>query len=1066
MATLPGFLPRIVRLSVQRRGIVLLVWAVIAAAALASIKQLSIDAVPDVTNVQVSVLTAAPGLSPAEVEQYITYPVETAMNGLPDVTEIRSISRTAVSAVTVIFKDSVDVWFARQLVSERMKLAEAEIPAGYGRLELAPVSTGLGEIYEFYLESTDGQHSPMELRTLLDWVVAYRLRSVPGVIEVNAMGGESKQYQVIIQPKRLAEYRITLATIYETLRRNNANIGGGYIEKGGESYVIRGEAQYRDLDDIGSTVVATDADGTPVLLKQLATLKLGPALRFGVVTKHGKGEIVAGTVMMLIGQNSREVVKSVKLKLAEIQKDLPAGVKLSPYYDRAEFINRMLKTVFINLTEGAALVVLVLFLTLGSLRGSVIAALAIPLAMGVAVLGMVRLGVVGNLMSLGAIDFGLLVDGAIVMLEAAMAAVVVARRQQPTLPVVEVVESSMAQSARAVTFSVAIIMLVYLPLMALEGVEGRMFKPMALTVALALFGALLFTLTAFPALSAYLLKGPSGAESQPAADHGHGGLWDRLQSGYGRLLQRFTARPGWVLGVSGGLLGVALLLATTLGAEFVPRLDEGELSLDIKRLPSISISEAQRLGVQVEQVLARFPEVKSIVSRTGRAEVATDPVGPDEAEVMVKLTEKNTWRTAHDLDGLGEKIKEAIEAEVPATFISVSQPIEDRINQLLSGSRADVVVKVFGPDLLVSKGIADRVGALMRTVPGTGDLRVQRVLGLPLLNVKVDRKRLARYGMPADEVLDLVEASRVGRSVGKVFEGARRFDLTLLLPPTQLTPESFGDLLVGTHTGHLVPLAQVADIRESEGPAVINREALERRVMVEANIRGRDLVSYVNEAQRRVAEEVKPPPGYHLVWGGQFENFTRAQNRLLLVLPMALAIIFTMLFLMFGNARYALAVFACVPLGLVGGLLALKLRGLPFSIPAAVGFIALCGVAVLNGVVLASELKRRLQEGQPLAAALADSAQGGLRPIVTTALVAAIGFLPMALSTRAGAEVQRPLATVVIGGIVSSTLLMLAVLPVVLQRLLRSQEGAPGTVDLPQSSPHSDQEGGSAAGPA
>ena len=1064
MSSRPGILPRLVRFSVRRRGIVLLIWALISVAAFAAVKRLSIDAVPDVTNVQVSVLTAAPGLSPAEVEQYITYPVETAMNGLPDVTEIRSVSRTAVSAVTVIFKDHVDVWFARQLVSERMKLAEAEIPAGYGRLELAPVSTGLGEIYEFYLESTDGQHSPMELRTLLDWVVAYRLRSVPGVIEVNAMGGESKQYQVIIQPKRLAEYRITLASIYETLRRNNANIGGGYIEKGGESYVIRGEAQYRDLDDIGNTVVATDADGTPVLLKQLATLKLGPALRFGVVTKHGKGEIVAGTVMMLIGQNSREVVNSVKLKLAEIQKDLPAGVKLSPYYDRAEFINRMLKTVFINLTEGAALVVLVLFLTLGSLRGSIIAALAIPLSMGIAVLGMVRLGVVGNLMSLGAIDFGLLVDGAIVMLEAAMAAVVLTRRRRPELGVTEVISSSMAQSARAVAFSVAIIMMVYLPLMALEGVEGRMFKPMAITVALALFGALLFTLTAFPALSAYLLKAPAGA----ADGHGHGGFWGRLQDGYGRLLHRALGRPGWVLGGGGGLLLLTLLLATTLGAEFVPRLDEGELSLDIKRLPSISISEAQRLGVQVEQVLSRFPEVKSIVTRTGRAEVATDPVGPDETEVMVKLSEKKEWRTAHDLDGLGEKIKEAVEAEVPATFISVSQPIEDRINQLLSGSRADVVVKVFGPDLLVSKSIADRIGALMRTVPGTGDLRVQRVLGLPLLNVKVDRKRLARYGMPADEVLDLVEASRVGRSVGKVFEGARRFDLALLLPPTQLTPESFGDLLVGTHTGHLVPLAQVADIRESEGPAVINRESLERRVMVEANIRGRDLVSYVTDAQKRVVEEIKPPPGYHLEWGGQFENFTRAQNRLLLVLPMALGIIFTMLFLMFGSARYALAVFACVPLGLVGGVLALKLRGLPFSIPAAVGFIALCGVAVLNGVVLASELKRRLQDGQPLAAALADSAQGGLRPIVTTALVAAIGFLPMALSTRAGAEVQRPLATVVIGGILSSTLLMLAVLPVVLKRLLHSQsepaataedETAAAPANLgPQASPESSQE--------
>lgn len=1054
MARGEGFLESVVRFSVRRRGVVLFCWAIIAALALGAVRHLSIDAVPDVTNVQVSVLTSAPGLSPAEVEQYITYPMETALNGLPDVVEIRSVSRTAVSAVTVIFKDHVNVWFARQLVSERVKLAEAEIPPGYGRTELAPVSTGLGEIYEFYLESTDGQHSPMELRTLLDWVVAYKLRSVPGVIEVNAMGGEAKQYQVILLPKRLAEYRVTLGQVYETLRRNNANIGGGYIEKGGESYVIRGEAQYRDLEDIGNTVVTTDGDGTPVLLKQMATVKLGPALRFGVVTKHGQGEIVAGTVMMLIGQNSREVVKNVKLKLAEIQKDLPRGVKLSTYYDRAEFINRMLKTVFINLTEGAALVVLVLFLTLGSLRGSIIAALAIPLSMGLAVIGMVQLEVVGNLMSLGAIDFGLLVDGAIVMLEVAMAQLAMKQLRHPRMPRTEIIATSMGQSARAVTFSVAIIMLVYLPLMTLEGVEGRMFKPMAITVALALLGALLFTLTTFPALSAYLLKikVKTKAAALPEDDaghgqedaHGHGGIWGRLQDGYGWVLERTLRRSGRVLAVTCGLLGIAVLIGSTLGAEFVPRLDEGELSLDIKRLPSISITEAQRLGVQVEQVLARFPEVRSIVTRTGRAEVATDPVGPDETEVMVKLSDKKDWRTAHDLDGLGEKIKEAIEAEVPATFISVSQPIEDRINQLLSGSRADVVVKVFGPDLLVSKGVADRIGALMRTVPGTGDLRVQRVLGLPLLNVKADRKRLARYGIPADEVLDIVEASRVGRSVGKVFEGPRRFDLTLLLPPAQLTPESLGDLLIGTHIGHLVPLAQVADIRESEGPAVINREGLERRVMVEANIRGRDLVSYVNDARRRVEAEVRLPSGYHLEWGGQFENFTRAQQRLMLVLPMALGIIFAMLFLMFGSARYALSVFACVPLGLFGGVLALKLRGLPFSIPAAVGFIALCGVAVLNGVVMASELKRRLEDGEPLAAALLESARAGLRPIVTTALVAAIGFLPMALSTRAGAEVQRPLATVVIGGILSSTLLMLGVLPAVLQRLLRSREEPAG----------------------
>jgi cobalt-zinc-cadmium resistance protein CzcA len=1038
-------LEQIVEFSVRRRGVVLVVWAAIAAASYLALRKMSVDAVPDVTNVQVGITTSAPGLSPVEVEQYLTYPVETAMNGLPGVVEIRSISRTAVSAVTVVFNDDTDIWFARQLVNERLKLAEVDIPPGYGRPELTPVSTGLGEIYEFYL--TSKQRTPMELRTLLDWVVGYKLRSVPGVIEVNSMGGEAKQYQVVVEPKRLAEYRLTLRAIHDALDRNNAAIGAGYIEKNAEAYVIRGDAQFKTLDDIANTVLTTDQDGTPVLLKQVAKVQIGPALRFGVVTKHGEGEIAAGTVLMLIGANSREVVEGVKHRLAEIQKELPPDVKIVSYYDRAEFIDRMLKTVAINLAEGAALVVVVLFLTLGSFRGSLIAALAIPLSMGIAVMGMVRLGVTGNLMSLGAIDFGLLVDGAIVLLEAALAQLAIARARAgihgrgPERGVIAAeIATAMKRTARPVAFALLIILLVYLPLMALEGVEGRMFKPMAITVALALFGALCFSLTAFPALAAYVLKAPKHAHQEG------GGVFGRLATVYGRVLRRVLPRPALVLGMAGLLLLGAGLLGARLGAEFVPRLDEGELSLDIKRLPSISISEAQRLGLQVEAVLARFPEVLSIVTRTGRAEVATEPVGPDETEVVVKLRPKEAWTTAHDLDALGEKIKEAVEAEVPATFVGVSQPIEDRVNQLLAGSRADVVVKVFGSDLAVLKATADEIGRVLRDVPGRGDLRVQRVLGLPLLEVKPDRLRLARYGIPAEEILEIVEASRVGRFAGRIFEGSRRFDLMLLLPPASLTPEAFGDLLVGTPSGQLIPLAQVAEIRETEGPAVINRESLERRVLVEVNVRGRDLVSFVKDAQARVASRVQLPDGVHLEWGGQFENFERASRRLGLVVPVALGLIFGTLFLMFGDGRYALAVFAGAPFALIGGVLSLLLRGLPFSIPAAVGFIAVAGVAVLNGVVMASEVRRLLAEGIERLEAVVQGAKAVLRPVMTTALVAAIGFVPMALSTRAGAEVQRPLATVVIGGIVSSTLLSLLALPALLRLLVArgaSQAAAP-----------------------
>ncbi|HEX6835494.1 MAG TPA: CusA/CzcA family heavy metal efflux RND transporter, partial [Polyangia bacterium] len=1012
-------LESIVEFSVRRRGVVAVVWLLIAVAAGFALKRLSIDAVPDVTNTQVAVLTSAPGLSPVEVEQYLTYPIETAMNGLPGVTEIRSISRTAVSAVTIVFDDDTEIWHARQLVSERLKIAEADIPDGYGRPELAPVSTGLGEIYEFYLQSKN--HTPMELRTLLDWVVSYRLRSVPGVIEVNGMGGEAKQYQVVIDPRRLAGYKLTVSRVLESLERNNASRGGGYIEKGSESYVIRGDALFKNLDDIGNTVVANDADGTPILVKQLGTVQVGPALRFGVVTKHGEGEIAAGTVMMLIGANSRDVVAAVKTRLDEIQKELPAGVEIRHYYDRAEFIDRMLHTVAVNLAEGAALVVVVLFMMLGSVRGALIAALAIPLAMGIAVIGMVRMHVTGNLMSLGAIDFGLLVDGCIVMLEVALTALAL-RHPVARDDLAAEVAAAMRKAARPVTFALAIILLVYLPLMALEGVEGRMFRPMAITVALALAGALAFSLTGFPALAALVLTAPKKRHDANA------GLFGRVTSAYGRALEVALARPALTLGAAVAALALAGVAGTSLGAEFVPRLDEGELSLDVKRLPSVSITEAQKLGVQVEEVLARLPEVLSVVTRTGRAEVATDPVGPDETEVMVKLKPKEEWTTAHDLDDLGEIIKRRVEAEVPATFVAVSQPIEDRVNQLLAGSRADVVVKVFGSDLTQLKAVADEIGRVINRVPGRGDLRVQRVLGLPLLEVRPDRLRMARYGVTAEEVLRVTEASRVGLDAGRIFEGSRRFDLKLLLPPMRLTPEAFADLPVGTPSGQLLPLGQLADVRETEGPAVINRESLERRVLVEANVRGRDLVSFVNEARRRVQAEVKLPDGVHLEWGGQFENFERASRRLGLVVPIALAVIFGMLFLMFGELRWAVAVFAGAPFALIGGVWALVVRGLPFSIPAAVGFIAVAGVAVLNGVVMASEVRRRLLGGEG-AGALRAGCLTVLRPVLTTALVAAIGFFPMALSTHPGAEVQRPLATVVIGGIVSSTLLSLMVLP-------------------------------------
>ncbi|MFT3925370.1 MAG: CusA/CzcA family heavy metal efflux RND transporter [Myxococcales bacterium] len=1034
-------LESLVDFSVRRRGGVLVAWALVAVASVFALRKLSVDAVPDVTNTQVQILTSGAGLSPIEVEQYLTYPVEAAVNGVPHVTEIRSISRTGVSVVTVVFDDETDVWFARQLISERLKLAEADIPDVYGRPELAPVSTGLGQIYEFYLSSD--RHTPMELRTLLDWVVAYKLRSVPGVIEVNAMGGEAKQYQVVLDPGRLMAHELTLSQVLSALQRNNLALGAGYIEKGQESYTIRGDAQFKSLSDIEKTVVTVDRRGSPVLLRHLGSAQLGPALRFGTVTKLDEGEIVTGTVMMLIGANSREVVASVKQRLEAIQHELPEGVEIHAFYDRAEFIGRMLETVAINLAEGALLVVVVLFLTLGSFRGSLIAALAIPLSMGIALIGMVRLKVTGNLMSLGAIDFGLLVDGAIVMLETTLAALAI-KHVQKREDVAQVVSEAMRRAARPVTFALAIILMVYLPLMALEGVEGRMFRPMAITVALALFGALAFSLTAFPALAAYVLASPKHAHDE------HAGFFGWLRRVYGRVLGLVLARPQLTLAGATSALVLTFVCAGSLGAEFVPRLEEGELAIDTRRLPSVSIGAAQQLNTQMEQVLKGFPEVLSVVSRTGRPEVPTDPVGPDESDLRVKLKPKEEWVTAHDLDGLGEAIKLKVEAEVPATFVAVSQPIEDRVNQLLAGSKGDLVIKVFGPDLVRLKAFADRIGRAIKNVPGTGDLRVQRVLGLPLLEVKPDRDRLARYGITAEEVLDVVEAARVGRPAGLVFEGQRRFELRLRMPPPDGSTDALGSLPVGSAQGHPIPLNLVADIKEAEGPAVINREALERRVVVEINVRGRDLVSYVADAKAAVAA-LAVPKDMHLVWGGQFENFERASARLGLVVPVALGVIFGMLFLMFGSLRYAAAVFAGAPFALIGGVLSLFVRELPFSIPAAVGFIAVAGVAVLNGVVMASEVKRRLALSADQAQALFEGALSVLRPVITTALVAAIGFFPMAISTRAGAEVQRPLATVVIGGILSSTVLSLVVLPVLLRLLVTRREPA-AVASAPQAS--------------
>jgi heavy metal efflux system protein len=1029
---------KIIELSIKKRFTVIIFFAILCLIGLYSSFKLSVDAVPDVTNVQVSAITQSPGLSPLEVEQFITNPIELQLMGIPGATEIRSISRTGISSVTVIFEDSVNIWFARQLVSERLKVADKEIPVEYGTPELSPVSTALGDIYEFVLSSD--RHTPMELRTYIDWELSKKIKSIPGVIEVNSIGGEAKEYQVIIDPRNLVIHNLTLSEVYEDIKNANMNTGGGYIIKGKEQVVIRGEGQFEGIDEIKRVAVRTASDGTPLLLGQIAEVKIGPALRFGIATKNQK-EVVAATTIMLLGQNSREVVESVKNKIKEITPFLPEGMKIEPFYDRSEFINRALKTVFINLTEGAVLVFITLIITLGTIRGGALVASAIPVSMLITVIFMRQLGVVGNLMSLGALDFGLLVDGSIVMLESVMAGFISKKLlfQKPmnAIEIQKVTEQIILQSCnrvgRAAAFSVAIIMLVYLPLMVLEGVEGRMFRPMAITVALALASALIFSITLFPAGLALIFKKPQFHKSH---------YWEYLEEKYkillywGFLHRRYVIMGAIFIVLFSGLIG------GSLGSEFIPKIDEGELEMDVKRLPSTSIEYSRELNIEIEKILSEFKEIESVVSRVGRGETAAEPAGTDEASIMIKLKPKSEWKIANSREELMDKIKFRVLENIPSSYISMSQPIENRVNSLLAGSKSDIVVKVYGDDLAVLKKIGDSLSNEMKSIPGTGDIRVQRVLGLPVLRINANYDHMARYGVSASEILRTVEMLRVGTNAGKIFEGLKRFDLVLRLDLDIIRDiKQIDNIPVMTITGKTIPLGQVADIEVVESAASIQREDLKRRLFVEVNIRGRDLVGYVNEAKEKTKTVSNSIPlGYEIKWGGQFENFTRAKNRLLLVVPIALAIIFIMLIIAFGNVFYAIGVFLVVPLAASGGVIGLVLRGLPFSIPAGVGFIAVSGIAVLNGVVYASTLKDKLLEGFSIPESVRMAAIESLRPVLTTELIAAIGFIPMAISTMAGAEVQRPLATVVIGGVLTATIISRLLLPITMEYLLKKAE--------------------------
>jgi len=1015
-------LEKLVRVSSRARGAVLAALALLLCLGAWAAKELPIDALPDVASTQVSVLTQASGMSPVEMERTVTMPIENALNGVPGSVSQRSVSRAGLSAVTVIFRDDVNVWFARQLVLERLR--GVELPPQASAPELAPVSSGLGEIFQFVVRSD--QHSAMQLRTLLDWEIVPKLRNVPGVVEVNTMGGDLKQFQVQVDRARLKAQDLALSDVVQALESANLNAGGGYVDRREESFTVRGQGLLENAEEIGEVVVRNNADGTPVLVRHVADVKVGSALRQGVITHDGKGEAVTGIVMMLLGENSRTVVHSVAERVREVQRSLPPGVRIDVIYDRSDFVGRTLATVMKNLAEGVAIVTLVLIVFLGTWRGALAVVLGIPCAMSIALIGMHVFHVTGDLMSLGAIDFGFLVDGPIVILEAVMTAT--AGRRLVAAARARAYSEIASSVARPVAFAVAIIMFVYIPLLALEGVEGKMFRPMAVTMACALFGALVYAVCFFPAVLVALVP--------PAK--GHGPRWlERLSELYARVLPAVVGRRVWFLAGAASLFAVSAWLFARQGAEFVPRIFEGDAVVTVRRAPSISLVAARDLDLAAERVLHGFPEVATTLGMTGRAEVATDPVGNDNTDMFVRLRPLPEWKSASDFDELSELFKNKIENRVPGTFVSVSQPIEDRTNELISGSRADVQIQIFGDDLDKLTELAGAVGARVRRVAGTGDVRVERILGAPTINAVADRARLARYGVRVEDAFQVLSAAREGVPVGQVYEAERRFELRVLEPPARPTADGIGDLFVTTAKAENVPLREVLTLSESDGPTAIRREDRRRAVRVDVNLRGRDLVSWVAEAERSVRDAVKLPSGYRVEWGGQFENFERARARLALVVPAVVAVIFAMLLGLFQNLRFAVGVFALVPLSLAGGMLGLVMRGTPFSLPAAVGFIALGGIGVLNGVVMASEVRKRLDAGMPSSSAVTEGCASTLRAVLTTAAVAALGFLPMATATGAGAEVQRPLATAVVIGMAISTLLTLFVLPGVLGLVLK-----------------------------
>jgi cobalt-zinc-cadmium resistance protein CzcA len=1060
----------ILSFAIRQRWLVMIGVLAMAAFGAWNFTRLPIDAVPDITNVQVQINSRAPGYSPLEVEQRITFPIETAMGGLPNLENTRSQSRYGLSQVTVIFKDGTDIYFARQLVNERIQQVRDQLPTGI-ETAMGPVSTGLGEIYMFTVEAkpearkTSGEpYTPSDLRTIQDWIIRPQLRTVPGLSEVNTVGGFEKQFHVLPDPAQLMAYKLSFRDIMTALAANNANVGAGYIERNGEQYLVRAPGQVGNIDEIKEIVLGS-RNGVPVRVSDIADVREGTDLRTGAATLDGK-EVVLGTAMLLIGENSRTVAQRVSVKLKEIGRSLPEGVVAHTVYDRTRLVEATIATVEKNLFEGALLVVVVLFLTLGNFRAAIATACVIPLSMLFAITGMVENRVSANLMSLGAIDFGIIIDGAVIIVENCLRLLAAEQhRLGRALDRKERFETILAGSREVIRpslFGTFIIAVVYLPILTLTGVEGKMFTPMALTVLMVLTGASILSLTFVPAAVAVLVTG-NVSERENFFMRGARRI-------YAPLLAASIRNRFGVAVIAALLVAVCGIAASRMGAEFIPSLDEGDVSFEAIRIPGTSLTQSVEMQAMVEKRLGKIPEVKEAFARTGTAEVATDPMPPSGSDGYVMLKPRKEWPDPDKPKAaVVSDVQQAAE-DVPGNVYGFSQPIQQRMNETVAGIRSDVGVKVFGDDLDELIQSAARVQAILQKVPGAADVKTEQASGLPVLTVQLNRQALSRYGINVSDVQNLVEIAVGGKNAGRVFQGDRRFDIVVRLPehlrsdiqairslPVPLPPvENHGKAMPALWGNsplaqiRYVPLSELARIDLAPGPNLISRDDGKRRIVVTANVRGRDLSSFVADAQRQVADKVKLPAGYWIGWGGQFEQLVSATQRLTVVVPIALALIFLLLFISLGSMPDALLVFSGVPLALTGGVAALLLRGIPLSISAGIGFIALSGVAVLNGLVIITFIEKLRSEGHALLDAVREGALTRLRPVLMTALVASLGFVPMAIATGAGAEVQRPLATVVIGGVISSTILTLLVLPALYVLFRRETPSSVAVVDANQ----------------